>query len=70
MKAMYRKNAMNMFADAYTAPAYQSATMTMSADRRPLILDTALLAVSFLFDVLRGIGSLAVRIISSRKANP
>ena len=70
MKAMYRKNAMMMFADACTAPACQSASMTMASDRRALILDTALLAVSFLFDVLLGIGSLAVRIILPRQAKP
>jgi len=41
--------------------------MTKTADRRALILDTALLAVSFLFDVLPG---LAVRIITPKQANP
>ena len=67
MKAMYRRNVMNMSADACTAPASQSASMTKTADRRALILDTALLAVSFLFNVLPG---LAVRIITPKQANP
>ena len=67
MKAMYRRNVMNMSADACTASASQSASMTMTADRRALILDTALLAVSFLFNVLPG---LAVRIITPKQANP
>lgn len=67
MKAMYRRNAMKMFADASTAPACQSAAMTMSSDHRALILDTALLAVSFLFNVLPG---LAVRIIMPKQAKP
>ena len=70
MKAMYRRNAMKMFADASTAPACQSAAMTMSSDHRALILDTALLAVSFLFDVLLGLARLVVRIISPKQANP
>lgn len=70
MKAMYRRNVMNMSADACTAPASQSASMTMTADRRALILDTALLAVSFLFDVLLGLARLVVRIISPKQANP
>ena len=67
MKAMCRRNVMNMSADACTAPASQSASMTMTADRRALILDTALLAVSFLFNVLPG---LAVRIIMPKQAKP
>ena len=70
MKAMYRKNAMMMFADACTAPATQSASMTMTESRCAVMLDTALLAVSFLFDVLLGIVSLAVRIILPRQAKP
>ena len=69
MKAMYKRN-MSMCADAsWYAPVCQSAQCT-SASTRALILDTALLAVSFLFDVLLGIISLAVRIILPRQAKP
>ena len=70
MKAMYRKNTMNLYADACSAPVSQSATMTMTADNCALNPDTALLAVSFLSDVLRGVAALAVRILPSHRANP
>ena len=67
--AMNQMFTMNMSADACTAPAYQSAAMTMSAPRGT-ILGTAGLAVSFLFDVLLGVSALAVRILLPRRANP
>ena len=70
MKAMYRMYTMNMFADACAAPACQSASMAMTSTRRVRILDTAVLAVSFLFDVLVGLISLAVRIILPPQAKP
>ncbi len=67
--AMGQMVTMNMSADACAAPANQSAAMTMSASRG-IILDTAVLAVSFLFDVLLGVSALAVRILLPRRANP
>ena len=70
MKAMYRKNAMNMFADACSAPATQSAAMTMSKSYSARMLDTAVKAVSFLFDVLLDLVCLAVRIILPDQAKP
>ena len=70
MKANYRKNAMNMFADAHTAPAAQSVTMTMTQSSCAVLLDTAGRAVSFLFDVLLGVGALPVRIRRDKTANP
>ena len=70
MKAMYRKHAMNLYADACSAPAAQSAAMTMTSDGHALNLDTALLAVSFLSDVLRGAAALSVRIMPLHRANP
>ena len=70
MKAMYRMHTMNMFADAYAAPACQSATMAMTSTRRVRILDTAVLAVSFLFGILLGIVTKIVRIIGSTTAKP
>lgn len=68
--AMYRMSGMNMSADACTAPACQSASMTT---RCAIILDTAVLAVSFLFDGLVRIVSIvtgAVRIILPGTAKP
>ena len=70
MKTMYRKTAMHMFADACSAPATQSVAMTMSTDRAARIYGTAVLAVSFLFRVLREIGALLVRPEVSRQAKP
>ena len=67
MTAMVRKSAMNMSADAMTAPACQSASMYTAC---AMILDTAVLAVSFLFSRLLGIVSEVVRIILPRPAKP
>ena len=51
---------MNMSADAYTAPACQSASMT---DNCAAVLGTAVLVVSFLSGLLLNLGSEAVRIV-------
>lgn len=57
---MFQMVQMHQAAGAYSAPACAAAPMTMPASStRGLILDTALLAVSFLFALL----ALLVRII-------
>lgn len=67
--AMDRMYAMNMSADACTAPAHQSASMTMSA-ACAVILDTALWAVSFLLEAVAGLIALVVRIMLPWQAKP
>lgn len=67
MKTMAAMSAMNMSADAWTAPACQSASMS---DLCVIIWDTAVVAVSFLFVSLLEIVSGAVRIILPQMANP
>lgn len=57
----------NFTADACSAPAYQSASMT---ETFAMIMDTAMLAVSFLLAALEEVLHLAVRIILPKKANP
>ena len=57
---MYRMTTNHMSADACTAPACQSASMTYNC---AAILGTAVLAVSFLSDLLLGLASAAVRIV-------
>ncbi len=64
MTSMYM---MNTSADARFAPACQSASMTA---RRWIVLDTALLAVSFFFGIIRGLEALGVRIMGSAAAKP
>ena len=69
MTAKYWMSKMNHSADARYAPACQSATMTMTTDCA-ITLDTAVWAVSFLFESLLGIVSGAVRIILPWTAKP
>lgn len=57
---MTRMSAMSMFADAHTAPAHCCAMMK----------DTAVAAVSFLFDIVLVLVGLIVRIIGPVKAKP
>ena len=67
MFAAYQSH-MAMSADAWFAPTFQSAQKgTESMSARIGILDTALLAVSFLSELLLG---LAVRIMTPGAANP
>lgn len=58
---------MNMSADAYSAPACQSASMTANC---AIIMGTAAEAVSFLVIKLLEVLHLAVRIILPKKAKP
>lgn len=62
---MTRMSAMSMFADAHTAPAHCCAHMTASY---AMMKDTAVAAVSFLFDIV--LVGLIVRIIGPVKAKP
>ena len=62
---------MYMSADAWFAPACQSAQMDTESMSAPIrILDTALLAVSFLSEILLGIVVRIVRIIIPNPAKP
>ncbi len=62
---MTRMSAMPMFADAHTAPAHCCAHMIASC---AMMKDTAVAAVSFLFDIV--LVGLIVRIIGPVKAKP
>lgn len=64
---MTRMSAMSMFADAHTAPAHCCAHMTASY---AMMKDTAVAAVSFLFDIVLVLVGLIVRIIGPVKAKP
>lgn len=66
-RMMTSMTAMPMFADASFAPACQSAPMTNSC---AVMMDTALLAVSFLFGILLVLSVLVVRIILPNLAKP
>jgi len=67
MKKLYRMSSMNHSSDAWCAPACQSAAMTA---RSAWKLDTALLAVSFLFVSLLDAVAARVRIILRGPAKP